>query len=82
MDMVYCFQNTKNREKNMNINKYIGVKAKVLGGFVVAFSFAATMVAADIAALGSTARGGTSQVGLLWRQRFQTLANFRCVLRS
>ena len=36
---------------------------KMMMGLAAAFSLGATMVAADIAALGSTARGGTSQIG-------------------
>ena len=47
----------------MSINRFINTKAKAVSCFAFAFSVAATMVAADIAALGSTARGGTSQVG-------------------
>ena len=34
---------------------------KLMMGLATAISLGATMVAADIAALGSTARGGTSQ---------------------
>ena len=36
---------------------------KMMMGLATALSLGATMVAADIAALGSTARGGTSQIG-------------------
>lgn len=36
---------------------------KLMMGLATAFGLSATMVAADIAALGSTARGGTSQIG-------------------
>ena len=44
----------------MNVNININAKIKAITGLAFTLSVAATMVAADIAALGSTARGGTS----------------------
>jgi len=47
----------------MNTNKCLGIKFRSIVGLTFALSTVASLVMADIAALGSTARGGTSQVG-------------------
>ena len=47
----------------MNMYKYLGSNFRLFAGLTFAISTVGSLVMADIAALGSTARGGTSQVG-------------------